>query len=313
MKECENQTGDRSKPRISVVMAVFNAASYLDEAIDSVLQQTFSDFELIIINDGSTDESLKKLRQWEEKDKRIKVFEQNNKGRAESRNRGLDLANTDYVAMMDADDIAAPNRLQLCYDCLTNNSDVVAVSGQFETICMYGVHLSRSYGPLEHAEIEQSLLQDLGASFIQGASMIRKDVAIKVGGYNSSYELGEDTDLFLRIALEGQLKNLPDVLLSYRKHPASITSTDNEVLIPNCIERVKKAWVARGLTLNENFEHWLEKSPNLSVQQQLLWWGWNALNKGRVDISRRYAIKLMLSNPFSKKQYRFIFCAIRGR
>ncbi len=313
MKESENETEEDGNPSVSVVMTVFNAVEYLDEAIDSVLQQTFSDFELIIINDGSTDKSLEKLQQWEKKDKRISVFDQNNKGRAESRNRGLDLANTNYVAMMDADDIATPNRLQLCYEYLKHNSDVVAVSGQFETICMYGVQLNRSSEPLEHTEIEQSLLQDLGASFIQGASMMRKEVVIKVGGYDSSYELGEDTDLFLRIALEGKLKNLPDVLLSYRKHPASITSSDNELLIPNCIERVKKAWVARGLTLNKNFEHWLEKAPNLSAQQQLLWWGWNALNKGRVDVSRRYAMKLMLSYPFNKEQYRFVFCAIRGR
>ncbi len=300
-------------PRVSVVMTVFNASLYLDEAIESVLGQTFSDFEFIIINDGSTDKSLEVIRKWEKKDNRICVFNQSNKGRAASRNRGLDIASTDFVAMMDADDIAAVDRLKLCYEYLQHNTDVVAVSGQFETICMYGVSLSASSEPLEHQEIEQLLLQDLGASFIQGASMIRKGIVTKVGGYNTSYDLGEDTDLFLRMALEGKLKNLPEILLYYRKHPESITSIDNESLIPNCIERVKKSWRDRGLRFDKDFIHWLEKIPKITVQQQLLWWGWNALNKGRVDISRRYALKLIFSYPFSVKQYRFIFCAIRGR
>lgn len=301
------------KPIVSVVMAAFNAAPYLDEAIDSILQQTFTDFELIIINDGSTDDSLALINKWESKDKRIKVFNQDNKGRALSRNRGLELATTQYIAMMDADDIATPNRLQLCFEYLQNHGDVVAVSGQFETVCMYGVQLNISSEPLEHVDIEQSLLQDLGASFIQGASMLRKDVAEKVGGYDSSYELGEDTDLFLRMAMVGKLKNLPEILLHYRKHPESITSADNETLIPKCIQRLNKAWNDRGLTLDNDFVHWLEKIPKTSVQQQLLWWGWNALNKGHVDISRLYAKKLILSLPFSVEKYRFIYCAIRGR
>jgi len=300
-------------PLVSVIMPVFNAALYLDEAIESILRQTFTDFELIIINDGSTDYSSELLKQWEGKDNRIRLFSQKNKGRAITRNRGLELASTGYVAMMDADDIAAPNRLQLCYEYLENHHDVVAVSGQYETICMYGVQLETSSTPLEHEDIERSLLQDLGAVFIQGASMIRKSVAITAGGYDPSYELGEDTDLFLRVALKGKLMNLPEVFLYYREHPDAITNIVNKNLIPHCIQRVNKAWDDRGLTLDENFEHWLENLPERTVQQKLLLWGWNSLRKGRVDISRRYAKKLIFSHPLSVDSYRFSYCAIRGR
>ena len=301
------------KTLVSVIMPVFNAANYIDEAIESILLQSFTHFELLIINDGSTDDSLALLKKWEAKDNRISVFNQHNQGRATARNNGLELASTDYVAMMDADDISMPNRLQLCYEYLEKHNDVVAVSGQFETICMYGVHLSTSVEPLDHLAIEQSLLQDLGAAFIQGASMIRKSLAEKVGGYDPIYDIGEDTDLFLRMAMQGKLANLPEVLLKYRKHPFSITTTTTKASVPDCIQRLNKSWEARGLALDQDFQHWLEQVTPLSVQQQFLWWGWNALGKGHLNVSRRYAMRLVFSFPLNVEKSRFIFCALRGR
>jgi len=300
-------------PLVSVVMPVFNTAAYLDEAINSILKQTFPEFELIIINDGSTDDSLIIIKLWEKKDPRIRLVEQKNKGRSYSRNKGLELAVSDYIVMMDSDDVAMPDRLRVCYDYLQKHPEVVAVSGQYEKICMYGVSMHVSSLPLEHEFIERDLLQDKGNSFTQGASMYRKSLAQKVGGYNLSYVLGEDADLFLRMALHGKLINLPDVLLKYRRHPNSITSRGDEKLVDNCMERLKRAWLDRGLVLDGSFEHYLKNVSRRDKHEDILLFGWNALGKGEVAIARRYAKKLFFFYPFSMGVCRFLYCAIRGR
>jgi len=294
-------------------MPVFNAALYLDEAIKSILVQSLTEFELIIINDGSTDNSYELLKQWEKKDNRIRVYNQTNMGRSKTRNRGIELSSTDYIAMMDADDISMPNRLKICYEYLENNLNVVAVSGQYEHICMYGVPLYIAQVPFDHQSIEKSLLQDHGNNFTQGASLIRKSVVENAGGYNPSYEMGEDADLFLRMALIGELVNLPEIFLQYRRHPSSITNIADKKLLKNCIERLRKAWEDRGLTLDSDFEHWLEVVPERRVSQDILKWGWNALSKGEVTIARKYAKALVLSEPFNSSSYRFLYCAVRGR
>jgi len=299
-------------PLVSVVMPVFNTDSYLDEAIDSILQQTFLDFELIIINDGSTDGSLALARQWEKKDRRVRVFDQPNKGRSFTRNRGLELAASEYI-VMDSDDIATPTRLQLCYEYLQNNTETVAVSGQYEKICMYGIPLHRSSLPLDHKSIVNDLLQDKGDSFTQGASMYKKSLAQKVGGYDLSYDLGEDADLFLRMALHGELVNLPDLLLKYRRHPSSITSMADEQLVENCMKRLNSAWLDRGLAMDSGFEHYLKNTLKKEKHEDILLFGWNALGKGAINIARRYAKSLFFSKPFSLNTYRFLYCALRGR
>jgi len=301
------------KPFVSVVMPVFNAALYLDEAIESILQQTLLDFELIIINDGSTDDSLAMLENWKSTDSRIRLYDQANKGRSFTRNRGLSLATTEFLVMMDADDISMPNRLQLCYDYLHHHPNVVAVSGQFETMCMYGVPLHKSSVPIEHTLIEKDLLHDKGDAFTQGAAMIRKSVAESVGGYDLQYELGEDVDFFLKMALKGKLSNLTDELLLYRQHPTSITNTADDSVVENRMICLNQAWGDRGLSMDNTFVHWLVDAPPTDNYQYLLRWGWNALAKGEVHIARRYAKKLICSTPLKVEIYRFIYCAIRGR
>lgn len=305
----------KSVPLVSVVMPVYNMELYLDAAIESILNQTFSDFEFIIINDGSTDKSLKKIKKWAEKDSRIKVYDQLNKGRALSRNKGIEIATTEFIAMMDSDDIALPERLFLSYNLLKKRNDVVAVSGQFQRVCMYGVPLNgKKIMPLEHDEIESRLLQSDGSVFHQSASIFRKNIAIEVGGYDASYKLGEDTDFFLKLAIKGKLINLPDLLLYYREHHAAITKqvADPE-LIKTCKLRMVKALEARGKTLNDDFVHWLEKIENRTKSQDMFKWGWNALIRGHKKIARKYAIELVKLEPMNKETWRFVYCAIRGR
>ncbi|HAS7841575.1 TPA: glycosyltransferase family 2 protein, partial [Vibrio cholerae] len=113
-----------SSPKISVVMSVYNGEKYLGEAIDSILKQTFSDFEFIIINDGSTDKTLEIIKSYMKKDDRIVLVSRENKGLIVSLNEGLDLAKGQYIARMDADDISIKSRFEKQIEFLDSNPDI---------------------------------------------------------------------------------------------------------------------------------------------------------------------------------------------
>jgi glycosyltransferase involved in cell wall biosynthesis len=129
----------KQEPLISVVMPVYNAAQYLREAIDSILNQTFRDFEFIIINDGSTDRSLEIIQSYN--DDRIRLINQKNTGLAKALNNGIAIAKSDFIARMDADDISIPERLTSQFSFLESNVDVVAVGSNAEVIDKEGNHV----------------------------------------------------------------------------------------------------------------------------------------------------------------------------
>jgi len=302
-----------TQPQISVVMPAYNSELYIDEAVNSILKQTFADFELIIINDGSTDSTFEKIEKWKRKDSRVKVVHQENIGRSLSRNKGLDMAQADYVAFADADDISTPKRLELTYNYLKKNPDVCAVSGIFDRICMRGVFLYKALVVFEHKDIEMKLLNDIGDQFHQSCSMVRKEIAIKVGGYNPAHILGDDVGFFLKMARAGKLHNLNATLLRYRLHPTSIVAKANKEMIVNVKEKLRPEWEERGLKFPNDFSHWLETAEKKSPEQDLLRWGWNALQRNERKIARVYAKELFFSNPLNTRNLRFICCAIRGR
>jgi glycosyltransferase involved in cell wall biosynthesis len=301
------------KPLVSVVMPVFNVENYIEDSIKSILNQTFTDFEFIIIDDGSTDKSQDIINIWSEKDHRIKVFTQSNKGRPYTRNRGLELATADLIAIMDSDDTSLPQRLELQYNYMNTHTDVVALGGQVDAICMKGLDLYTTSFPLSHKEIESALLNDDGAQFCQPCTMIRKGVAIDVGGYDESYRVGEDTDLFLRMALKGKLANLPNILLKYRKHLGSATGSQNRNDYLQSMPRIQKAWEDRGMEFPKGFKHWSELAVHRTEQDDLLQWGWNALTKNQIGIARYYAKKLLFLGQYDMNLLRFLVCTLRGR
>lgn len=307
-------TNTAQQHKISVIMPVYNAESYIDEAIESILNQTFTDYEFIIIDDGSSDNSFNKISQWQRKDKRIKAIQQENLGRSLTRNKGIEIASSEFIAFMDADDISTPRRLEISYNYLKNNSSVAAVSGGYEYTCMYGVPLFKGNIPSEHKDIELKLLHDIGNSFHQSASMIRRAVAQEVGGYNPNHRLGDDVGFFLKVARVGKLHNLDELLLYYRLHPTSIVAQANQSMVENCIIKLKTEWEARNLTMPNDFRHWLEDDVVTKKKgDDLMRWGWNALSKNRVDIARRYAVKALLTIPSKLEVWRLIYCTIRGK
>lgn len=217
-------------------MPVYNGRPYLDIAIESVLDQTYTDFEFIIVDDGSTDGSTEVLRHYASRDNRMCVIRQENIGVTASRNRGLQEAEGEYIAWMDDDDVSLPERFARQVAYLDDHPDCVALGGQVTLIDQNGSPVrntdippfSDGEGHVEglwedHRAIEKSLLEGEWP-IQQSASMLRREAVESVGGYDERFATNQDHDLFLKLAEVGQLANLQRTVVKYRRHRTQITA-----------------------------------------------------------------------------------------
>lgn len=224
--------------KVTVLMSVYNGEKYLHEAIDSILNQTFKDFEFIIINDCSTDDTAKILESY--KDSRIRIVtNEKNIGVAKSLNKGLQLAQGRYIARMDADDISALNRLQKEVDFLHAHEDC-AVVGTFTTIIDENSQpLLRYERPIEDADIQKSLWKE--NCLAHGSVMMRKQALDDIGIYDESIKRAQDYDLWLRLSEKYHLANIPEYLYSVRHHDKSISAQYREEQLKYVEHARKKA------------------------------------------------------------------------
>ena len=202
------------KTPISVVMVCYNTSSYIQEAIDSVLSQTFSDFEFIIVDDGSTDDTVDIIKQY--CDNRI-VFISNTHNYIDSLNIGMNVAKGHYIARMDADDIIISTRLELQYNFMETHKDIDMVAGWFESLGLNDQIVWKP--PLEHNDIITSLV--INNVLCHPLAMIRKSTLLRIFPdniiYQKSYVYAEDYKLWIDLIKGGAiLSNLPEVLLKYR-------------------------------------------------------------------------------------------------
>jgi hypothetical protein len=210
-------------PRVSVVMPVFNGGSYLAAAVESVLKQSFGDFELLAIDDGSTDQSASVLSGFARSDRRIRLVTQANAGIVASLNKALELAEGEYIARMDADDVALPLRFARQVAFLDARPDVAVVGSAITLIDQEGNMIRDVDYPLAPPAVSEFLIQ-VGCALAHPAVMMRRGDVAAVGGYRSAYRHAEDYDLWLRISESRALANLPDRLLLYRQHPAKASA-----------------------------------------------------------------------------------------
>jgi hypothetical protein len=202
-------------------MSVYNGERFLTQAVESILQQSFREFELIAIDDGSSDASSVILDSYQRNDPRFRVYHQRNRGLVVSLNRGCDLARGKYIARMDADDIAIKNRLECQVEFMERNPEVGVLGSAVQFIDPDGAPSLVSRNPIADREIRQALVRH--CPFWHPTVCIRKDILTLVGGYRSVVVDAEDYDLWLRIADRCQLANLEGVLLQYRLHPYQVT------------------------------------------------------------------------------------------
>ena len=211
---------------VSVLMPVYNAQLYLREAVESVLNQTYTDFEFIIINDGSTDDSERIILSYT--DSRIKYIKnETNLKLIATLNKGIQLAKGDFIARMDADDICEIERLEKQVSFLNNNNDYVAVGSCYEKIDLLGEKIENVKLPLESEEVFYSL--HFFNPICHPSVLIRNSVLIEYNlNFDENYVHAEDYEFWTRLLKYGKIGNLPDILLKYRVHETQVSNVYNE-------------------------------------------------------------------------------------
>jgi glycosyltransferase involved in cell wall biosynthesis len=232
-------------PVISVLLSCYNGARWLDEALKSVLSQTFLDFELIIVDDGSTDNSPEIIKLFAEQDSRIIVITKNNSGLADSLNVGIQRARGEWIARLDADDISEPSRLERQLAKATQNPDLVFIGSGLLIIDANGNPHKTYHYPDSHALLVRNL--STGRKFPPHSSAFyRTDVVRSIGGYRPRIKRAQDRDLWLRLSEVGQLAVVDEPLVRIRKHSDQISHEESgrrQIIYSHCA--VTSYWIRR--------------------------------------------------------------------
>lgn len=237
-------------PLISVLLPVYNGEKSVERTINSILDQSFLDFEFVIINDGSTDNTRAILDQFQ--DQRLRIIHKPNEGLGKTLNLGLQLARGKYIARIDADDFAHPERLEKQVAFLETHPEIAVVGSAAKVVYPDGTERIR-LRPLEPHRIRQHIIKV--CPLAHPSVMMLKDAAVSVGGYDTAYDgslgrsAGEDYHLWVRMLAQGyQLANLADPLITLYKADTSITGS--RTIYFRLLQRVKmRLWAKRTLGL----------------------------------------------------------------
>lgn len=256
-------------PSVSVIMPAYNAARFVGEAVASILNQSFTDFEFIIVNDGSTDDTSKILHSYQ--DSRIHLIERENKGFAASLNEAIAISRGKYIARMDADDIALNNRLQLQYEYMEANENVGILGGQAYLIDEQGEKQGETNNPLGREEILSCL--EYICPMTHPTYFVRKEVYEKTRGYRHLPPV-EDYDFLLRATeLDVEISNLADKVILYRSvfSGMSLGNPQRGIELKGEVQKMHKLRVA-GRNDAELFDAILKKNINTTTWFQLVYY-----------------------------------------
>ncbi len=234
----------QSVPQVSVLMTVYNGERYLAEAIDSILAQTFSDFEFIIVDDGSQDSSAKIIRDYAKRDERIYFLQlERNRGQAVALNRGLAKARGEFITRMDCDDISLPERLRKQVDYLQACPEIGVLGAWQENVDQDLRPLVLYELPERHAEIVFNHL--ISRPSIGGAVvMMRAEALVGIGGFDPQRQTARDWELFAKLSARTRLANLQECLYLYRRHERNMTKVRKQELLSDW-EDYRKRWLNR--------------------------------------------------------------------
>jgi len=202
--------------KVSVIIPAYNSMTYLPKAVESVLKQTFSDFELIIVNDGSSDG----IEQWVNTitDNRIQLISQKNQGAAAARNTGIAHGKGDYIAFLDSDDLWEGSKLEKQVNCLNKNPDVGLVYAWIISIDVNGNHRGKMYANTVEGNVWEKLIEE---NIVRSgsAAMVRRDCFEKLGVFDRNLRFAEDWEMWIRIARNYSFAVIKEPLVYYRHHP----------------------------------------------------------------------------------------------
>ncbi len=234
-------------PLVSIALPIYNAAPFLATSIGSLLEQSFRDWEMICVNDGSRDESLQILERFSSIDNRIRIINQPNRGLVAALQQAVEASRGRLIARMDADDIAMPDRLEKQVAFMQQNPEVVALGGAAIEMDVDGRPLRITRFPSDSNTLVERLLRRESA-LIHPSVMMCKTAMQKAGGYRSKYQWIEDHDLWLRISKLGKITNLENVVLGYRQHASSICWQRSHAQRQLMNDLLLEAYAERGLT-----------------------------------------------------------------
>jgi glycosyltransferase involved in cell wall biosynthesis len=303
----------RRKPRVSVLMSVYNGERYLNRAVQSILAQTFEDFEFIIVDDGSTDRSQKLLRQFSSRDARIRLVSLPHAGITQALNHGLAIATGEFVARMDADDIANPERFARQVEFLDAHPEIALVGCGYALIDEKDRILDTEVPAVDDYTIQDRHLRGL-TTICHPCAMARSKSLASIGGYDESYPVAQDLDLYLRLGEIGKLANLPEILMKYRYHPNSTSDTRQELQLDCMRNATERAWKRRGIT--GKFElprHWRPGNDTESMYVFSMTVGHRAHCAGQRHTAIVYSLKALFRRPFRMLPWRMLFCAVFKR
>ena len=300
----------RSGPRVSVILPVFNCERYLSEAIQSIREQSFDDFELLICDDQSDDQSVAIASRFARRDRRIAVLKRHHTGIVGALNDGVAQARGEFMARMDADDIAQPARLAKQVEFLDEHRDYVLIGTRVRMVDPEGEPICEFPGQLSHEDIDHAHM-NLGWAIVHPTVMMRSHALREVGGYRQQFETLEDLDLFLRLAEIGRLANLPELLLDYRQHFKSICFMQNQRQSDIRESVYREAYRRRGLNLNRRSVEF--RAPLRTVSHVSERWTCQALEAGHIGTARKHALRLLYRQPFDRQAWRLMYSAFRSR
>jgi glycosyltransferase involved in cell wall biosynthesis len=294
--------------RISVIMPVFNCAGYVEAAIASILDQTYTDFEFIIIDDGSTDQTGKLVDAAAARDARIHLISRENRGISPSLNEGLALARGEYVARMDGDDIALPERFATQIAFLDANPECGLVGTQIMFVDPEGRPLIPMQAPLTHDAIVSTMMRGR-ESISHPTVMFRRKQALEIGGYLDRFVVAQDIDFFLRMADKAGLANLPDMMLHYRQHLTSVGRTQAALQAKSHTLAIVEAAARMKISAPDP----VRIAEFKDVVDDYARWAWWALGSRYLATARHYAGKVLRARPIDRESWRLMFCVLRGR
>jgi glycosyltransferase involved in cell wall biosynthesis len=235
-----------SPPRVSVLLPVYNGAAFIVEAVTSILTQTYRDFELLVLDDGSTDNTRELLAPFAATDSRLQVLAEPRRGLVGSLNHGISIARGTLIARMDADDAALPHRFAAQVAHLDSNPDCVAVGTSILKVDGVGRVNSKSAAKWQQPTFDPLAFPPRIGGIPHPTAMIRSSALAEAGGYRPYFYNAEDRDLWARLWMIGRIDQLPAVGLRYRVHGGSVTRQKRgEQLLSHML--VDMAAVARAL------------------------------------------------------------------
>jgi glycosyltransferase involved in cell wall biosynthesis len=305
-----------STPAISVVMPAFNSERYIAEAINSVIEQTESNFEFIIIDDGSTDRTSAIIKQFASNDSRIRpIFNRVNYGVATALNIGVENAKSEIIARMDADDICLPNRFSIQLSIMRRRPEIVLLGSMVTIIDPDGDELYEMVNLFSHNDIDAQLMYSAEQLIYHPSVMLRRSAVQIVGGYDPDFQGTEDLDLFLKLSEIGRIENTKEILLKYREHFNKAGMTKANLQRREALRALRSARVRRNSDspIDPKLLTSATHGEQLTEIDTYRKWGWWALSTGRNSTARKHALNVLIRSPLDLNALKLLGLSYRKR